>query len=305
MKLSKIIFQSILLGFLTTPIAFAQSNTIDANGGKLHYEIFGKGEPILIINGGPGMNSNGFDELATELGKKYQAIIYDQRGTGKSTLEEINSNTVSMDLMLKDIEALRMHLKIEKWTLLGHSFGGMLGYFYASQHPERVKAMIQSSSGGMDLALLSLIDIQSKLTDMEWDSLQYFNNKINEGDTSYVTLLKRGEFMAPAYLYNREYIPVLAKRMTQGNMQLNALVWADLRRINYDTKTSLKSFEQPVLILHGKNDLLESSVAETAHHVLPNSQLELMDKCAHYGWLDRPDVYFDLIYDFMDSVKNL
>jgi proline iminopeptidase len=302
MNFPKICVHLILLSFLTAPIALPQGNTIEANGGKLHYEIFGKGEPILIINGGPGMNSIGFAPLAMELGKKYQAIIYDQRGTGKSTLEEINGSTVSIDLMVKDIEALRMHLKIDKWTLLGHSFGGILGYFYASQYPERVKAMIQSSSGGMDLALLTSINIQNKLTEIEWDSLQYYRYKINEGDTSYATLLKRGEFMAPAYLYNREYIPLLAKRMTQGNMQINALVWSDLRRINYDAKGSMQSFEQAVLILHGKNDLLETSVAETAHRVLPNSQLELMDRCAHYGWLDRPDVYFKLIHDFMDSL---
>ncbi|WP_375581046.1 alpha/beta hydrolase [Marivirga tractuosa] len=297
------IFLSAFIVFTILNSAFSQENTIIANGAKLHYKVYGTGETILIINGEPGMNSNGFGDLAKELAKKYQTIIYDQRGTGKSTLDQVHNNTVTMDLMVKDIEALREHLKIEKWTLLGHSFGGILGYYYASKHPERVKAMIQSSSGGMDLALLSLINIREKLTKMEWDSLQYYGNKINEGDTTYATLLKRGEFMAPAYLYNREYIPVLAERMTQGNMQLNGLVWSDLRRINYDTKESMKSFEQPVLIFHGKNDLLETSVAETAHNILPNSQLELLDRCAHYGWLDRPDVYFDLIYDFMDSVK--
>lgn len=295
---------SLLISFMfQLSNSFGQSETIESNGAKLHFKSFGEGEPILIINGGPGMNSNGFGDLAMELGKKYQAIIYDQRGTGKSTLDLVDSNMVTMDLMVKDIEALRIHLKFDKWTILGHSFGGMLGYYYASKHPERVKAMIQSSSGGMDLALLSLINLRDKLTQSEWDSLQYYGNKINEGDTSYATLLKRGEFMAPAYLYKKEFIPVLAERMTQGSAQLNALVWSDLRGINYDVKESLKSFEPSVLIIHGKNDLLETSVAETAHNVLPNSQLELLDRCAHYGWLDRPDVYFDLIYDFMDSVR--
>ncbi|MBK6265228.1 alpha/beta fold hydrolase [Marivirga sp. S37H4] len=293
----------LILSVASIPLGFAQGYTIEANGAKLHYKIFGKGEPLLIINGGPGMNSNGFAEMAKNLAENYQTIIYDQRGTGQSILSNRDHTAVTMDWMVKDMEALRKYLKLEEWTLLGHSFGGMLAYYYATKHPERVKAMIQSSSGGMDLALLSLINLRDKLSEMEWDSLQHYQSQLNEGDTSYATQLKRGEFMAPAYLYNRKHIPVLAERLTQGDSQLNGWVWADLRKINFDTKETLSSFEKPVLIIHGRNDLLDEAVAETAHQILPNSQLELLDRCAHYGWLDRPDVYYKLIDTFMSHIN--
>lgn len=58
----------------------------------------------MIINGGPGMNSTGFVDLAKRLSKSNQVIIYDQRGNGKSTLVLINKSTVTMDLMIKDLE---------------------------------------------------------------------------------------------------------------------------------------------------------------------------------------------------------
>jgi len=98
---------------------------------NLHYRTFGEGKPMLIINGGPGMNSDGFTYIAEALSKyNYQTITYDQRGTGKSQVEALNAKTITMDLMVQDIENLRTHLKIDQWAILGHSFGGILATYY-------------------------------------------------------------------------------------------------------------------------------------------------------------------------------
>ena len=66
--------------FLTSFFCFSQTEEIITSGNsKLHYKTFGKGKPILIINGGPGMNCEGFSSIAQELAKmNYQTIIYDQ-----------------------------------------------------------------------------------------------------------------------------------------------------------------------------------------------------------------------------------
>lgn len=283
--------------------SYAQDNTIKVNGASLHYQVFGKGEPILIINGGPGMNSNGFGAMAKELAKNYQTILYDQRGTGLSKVAALNSENISMDLMVKDIEALRQHLGFEKWIVLGHSFGGIMAYYYASHYPEKVKAMIQSSSGGIDLQLLERYNLGNKLSAMELDSMRFYEAKIQEGDTTYATLLKRAQFMAPAYLYKKEFVPVIAERLTEIKLEVNGIVWADLRHMNYDAKAKMSGFEKPVLIIQGKDDLLDVSLAKKANKILPNSQLALLDRCGHYGWLDRPDVYFQLINEFIASLN--
>lgn len=280
-----------------------ESKFIELPGSKIHYQTFGQGNPILILNGGPGMSSEGFIPLAKELSKNHQTILYDQRGTGQSKLEKIDSSTLTMDLMVEDIETLRKHLKIENWVVMGHSFGGMLAYYYASKYPERVKGMIQSSSGGMDLSLLSSLNLTDRLSRKERDSLNFYDQKIAGGDTTYQTRLKRGQFLAPAYLYNKKYAPIIAERLTQGNNQINNLVWANLRAIPFDVKDKMKTFKKPVLILHGSDDIVNRDVAKTAHKILPNSKLVILENSSHYGWLEQKENYFSEIENFLRTLE--
>jgi proline iminopeptidase len=273
------------------------------DGAPIYYRTFGSGHPLLIINGGPGMNSNGFENLARKLSEHYKTIIYDQRGTGKSVLPVLDSTTITMDLMIADMESLRKFFELDNWSILGHSFGGMVASYYTTKYPEHIDKMILSSSGGIDLGLLSYVNeaISSKLSTTEKDSLKYWNDKLNGGDTTFMARLGRGRALAPAYLQDRKYIPVLALRLTQGNGDINGLIWADLQRINYDCTEKLKSFDRPVLIIQGKQDIINADTAERAHKVLKNSRMVLMDHCGHYGWLDNEEVYFKEVNSFLTS----
>ncbi len=284
--------------------SFAQTEGYSKNNdsSKTYYKIFGKGEPLLIINGGPGMNSNGFEGMAKTLAENQETIIYDQRGTGKSKLKELNSKTISMQLMADDIEALRKHLKIEKWSILGHSFGGMLASYYATVYPDRIKKLVLSSSGGVDLTLLSSPNlIEAGLTKIEKDSLNYWNDKIEKGDTTYAARLGRGRAMAPAYVYNSKFIPIIAERLTQGNSEINGLLWDDMQKIHFDCKNKLKNFKNPVLIIQGKQDIISNEIGELARKTLPNSKLILLENSKHYGWLDAKEKYFTEINSFLKS----
>jgi len=278
---------------------FAQSE-----GVKIHYQTFGKGKSILIINGGPGFSSEGFVPLAKELAKDYQTILYDQRGTGQSKLFPLDSTTITMELMTNDIEALRKHLQIGSWMVLGHSFGGMMGNYYTAQHPERVVALIESSSGGIDLDLLNSNGITSRLTAKEQDSLTFWTTRIREGDTSSFAAYQRAKYLAPAYLYYDKHLPVVAKRLTQGNLDLNRMVWTDLQRIRYNLVHDLKNFNKPVLILQGAEDVLSLQTARKMHETFPNSKLVILEKCGHYGWLDQEEKYYSEIRSFISSIHK-
>ncbi|MCM4154831.1 alpha/beta hydrolase [Gramella sp. AN32] len=267
---------------------------------SIHYTVYGEGPPLLIINGGPGFNSEGFKPLAIALSKNYKTILYDQRGTGKSYLKNVNSKTITLDAMVGDMEKLRKKLGVDKWIIMGHSFGGMLGYYYASKHPENIVAMIQSSSGGMDLTLLNNLDIRSGLSQLERDSLQFYTEKIDNGDISFSTRYKRATFLAPAYVYNREYIPVVAERLTQGNMEINNLVWQDLRAMNFNVINQMKKFDKPVLIIHGEDDVVDISIPKKADEILPNSELFFLPKTKHYGWLDQKERFYQTIFKFLE-----
>ena len=109
---------------------------------ELYFEECGnpEGAPVLMVHGGPGGGSNPtmrrFHDPA-----HYRIILLDQRGCGRSTPHaELEQNT-TWDLVA-DMERLREHLRLEKWQLLGGSWGSTLSLAYAQTHPERVSQLI-------------------------------------------------------------------------------------------------------------------------------------------------------------------
>lgn len=296
---------SVLLLLLFYPALLLNAQTqhdFPIDGGNLHVETYGEGDPILIINGGPGMSSEGFRSLAEVISQDNQAIIFDQRGTGKSTLHELNSTTITMNLMVQDIEHIRQQLGIEQWVILGHSFGGMLASYYTTKYPDRTKGLILSSSGGIDMELFNSLNITARLSQKDQDSLQFWNRKIAQGDTSYHARLKRGTFLGPAYLYDLSHLPVIAERLTQGDMRINGLVFQDMRRIEFDCKQQLRSYKNPVLVIQGEHDIIPLSISKRTAALFQHSTLTVLDQSGHYGWLEQPDEYFTAIDKFLTSL---
>lgn len=275
------------------------------NNSHIYYSETGKGEPIVLINGGPGMNSEGFTGLASLLSANHRVILFDQRGTGRSTLSLISEQTITMDSMVYDMEQLRIKLGFKDWIVFGHSFGGMLGSYYAAKHPEQVKALILSSSGGIDLDLLNYAGskINGRLTAQEQDSLQYWNAKIRDGDTSYAARLARGRALAPAYLENKEFVPQIAKRLTQTNLRINELVFANMRKIGFNCRKELQAFHHPVLIIQGVQDIVKKEAALRSKEALPQADTVFIDHCCHYGWLEQKDIYMGSVLAFLSKNK--
>jgi proline iminopeptidase len=298
---SLMLFLLILFVYLQT---YAQKDGFaQSDGVKIYYRTFGTGTPILIINGGPGLNSDGFVDLAKTLSTQNQTIIYDQRGTGKSVLQKIDASSITMELMIDDMENLRKQLKIERWIILGHSFGGMLASYYATIHPDRIISMVLSSSGGIDLDLLSYVskNINARLTPQQQDSASYWSQKINHGDTSYFARWQRAKALANAYVYNKEYTLAIAQRLTQSDLRVNNLVWQDMQKIKFNCAAKLSTFTKPVLIIQGKQDIIEERTSQKANNILKNSKLVILDHCVHYGWLDNRDMYLSEVEKFISG----
>lgn len=281
-----------------------ESKFITINEGLIHYKTFGKGKPILIINGGPGMNSDGFDAIAREIANKgFQTIIYDQRGTGKSVLSKVDSTTITMDLMVEDIETLRKHLKIKKWSVFGQSFGGMLATKYAYQHQDKIDKIIFSSSAGVNLKFLEYINqrLNGNLTKIEQDSLSHYSLEFDNHPENEEILFKRACFLASAYVYQKKFIPQLAKRLTQVNYPVNELVLNDLIKNKFDFSENFKPFQNPVIIFQGENDVISVETAQSINITFPNSKLIVLSQCGHYPWLDQPDLFFQDLVTFLKS----
>jgi proline iminopeptidase len=101
--------------------------------------------PAVVLHGGPGQGSapgmrRGFDP------RRYRIVLYDQRGCGRSTphasapTTQMRFNTT--DHLVRDLEALRVHLGIDRWLVAGGSWGSALALAYAERHPARVSALV-------------------------------------------------------------------------------------------------------------------------------------------------------------------
>ena len=130
----------------------AQSRSVQDSlrlpGVTLHYQTRGRGEPVLILSGGPGAPGAYLEPVYDSVAHHARAILLDQRGTGRSVLGRTDSTTLTLRLAVEDIEALRKRLGVEKLTLLGHSWGGQLAMAYTVAHPKRVRALILVGSAG-------------------------------------------------------------------------------------------------------------------------------------------------------------
>ena len=107
----------------------------------IYYEECGNpnGIPILFIHGGPGAGCSSADRCFFDE-SKFRAILFDQRGCGRSTpVGELRENTV--DHLVRDVEQLRGELGIEKWHIFGGSWGSTLSIYYAQEHSDRVLSM--------------------------------------------------------------------------------------------------------------------------------------------------------------------
>lgn len=99
-----------------------------------------EGEPVLFLHGGPGAGITPTHRRFFDP-RHYRAVLYDQRGAGKSTPPaSIVDNTTPH--LVADIETLRRHLGIERWIVFGGSWGSTLALAYAVAHPERVRALV-------------------------------------------------------------------------------------------------------------------------------------------------------------------
>src|SRR5678816_1177262 len=109
---------------------------------ELYYEQCGNrdGQPVIFLHGGPGAGLTPdyrrfFDPAA------YRVVLFDQRGSGKSTPHASLEDNTTWHLVA-DIELIREHVGIEQWLVFGGSWGSTLALAYAETHPERVTGLV-------------------------------------------------------------------------------------------------------------------------------------------------------------------
>ncbi len=113
-----------------------------ADGHSIHWEASGNpnGAPVVFLHGGPGSGTSPWWRRLFDP-DKYNIIMFDQRGAGKSTPHASLQNNTTQHL-IEDIEQLRQQLDIKQWAVFGGSWGSTLALAYADAHPAAVNALV-------------------------------------------------------------------------------------------------------------------------------------------------------------------
>ncbi len=139
-------------GIMVTASALASAQSSQAtavktgfapvNGLKMYYEIYGAGEPLVLLHGGVGSTEN-FSAILPSLSKTRQVIAVDLQAHGRTA--DID-RPLRYETMADDVAALIHYLRIEKADVMGYSLGGGAALRTTIQHPGEVKRLIVVSA---------------------------------------------------------------------------------------------------------------------------------------------------------------
>lgn len=238
----------LLLMTLISARSFGQTpkkaEIIRVNGIDMYYEVYGEGEPLLLLHG--WTQSSGFwSEYISVYAQHFKVYAIDLRGHGRTSKV---TDDFTIEKSSKDILGLLDHLKIEKAKAIGLSYGGLALLELASSNSERIESMILIGT-----------------------SHSYNGGENNKGDNtfSYENL--------PA-----SFIEELKKIHLHGESQIRALFNPDLNyQINLGD-AELRAINFRTLIVHGDRDeVLDISPAINLHEKLPNSELWIVPNTGH------------------------
>ena len=140
----------------------AAGHYVQADDAKLYYEVYGKGEPVLVMHGGGVGCTYEMGRFIDKLSEKYQVIAMSTRGHGKS---EIGSKPISHEQRANDALAVLTAVTNKPAIVLGFSDGAYAGYKLASMYPEKVTKLIAIGAGENVPALRQIVP--SKVEDIK------------------------------------------------------------------------------------------------------------------------------------------
>lgn len=294
----------------TTKIADHTSGFIPVKQGKLFYQTFGKGDPILVLHGGPGLDQTYLQPQMLELAKDHQIIFYDQRGSGKSLLTPMNEEYININQFVEDLEALRKELALEHFILLGHSWGGFLAMNYSLHYPEHINGLILMDSAPADFKGQQefLTEFSKRIEPIKNEIAPLLNyEKFKLLNAEEITRLYRIEFTV--YFYDPKKVSQLNldindQSAQSGGQVMNLMLKTSWMKPNINLFPELRKLKIPTLIIHGKHDIVPIQTAKEIKEAIPKAQLVILDQCNHFPYIEQPEKLFKLINNFTKKRKR-
>jgi proline iminopeptidase len=262
----------------------------------------------VLLHGGPGSTHHEFHPFFTKAKNFARIILYDQRGCGNS--DYVPGKGYTFEQAIEDLEKLRKTLNIDKWVVLGHSYGGFLAQGYAIKYPENLLGLILVASlpphdvdspidNERQMEYISE-DEKKKLDEIRED----VGKKITKMAQLVYNLQINGDWKRQSYYRpSKEKIAQIALYEWKQDKNFNRIMSESF--MNFDLQSSyIEKLSIPMLLIEGKWDLTWNEDKATAFHkVYPKSHLVILDKSGHNPFGDEPGRFFDLLKEFIDSVK--
>jgi proline iminopeptidase len=313
----------LLTGVLLTLTTLAQTKTVNSwtdgeyvtvNGAKLWVVTVGKGDPIIFIAGGPGgahVGLRSFDPLA---GNHHQLIYFDAFGRGKSdTAKVVSEYTLERDI--DDIEGLRKALHLDKITVLGHSYGGVVAQGYAIKYPAHLSHLILADTFHSFVMWQENDDNSNREIKTNYPEVWKELSELREqgaisSDAKHQDIYGRVPY-GFLYAYNPSKFEGGGKKAYPNSMNSKLyyqmvgkdgdfIVGSDIGTFDY--RKQLKDLKMPILIIGGRYDRVAVPWMMVKYkEYCPQAQFVMFEKSGHNPQVEEPKKEFPVINSFLSK----
>lgn len=307
MKVKKISFL-ILFIFLTIILPLQcfcldeNSTYVETNHAKLFCRSMGKGSPLIVLHGGPGLSQDYLLPQMSQLAEDHFVIFYDQRGSGRSENRD-DPSFMQLSVFVDDLDAIRKAYGFQKVSILGHSWGGFLALHYAMAHPEAIDKLVLLNpfpACSTDVALF-LQEWFSRMAP-HMDELEQIKNSKEYAKGDPQTIAKYLNIIFHKYCFIGHKADEL-NLLTTVEANLNWIKTSDLLThtlfgSSFDYLPNLKKIVTPTLIVHGDWDPIPLSTVENLQKNIPQSKLIVIKDCGHFPYVEQPIELFKTLHAF-------
>ena len=257
----------------------------------IYYEIIGQGEPLVMIRG-LGSNVDHWYEQAPSLSKKYQLLVFDNRGIARSSDP---GGAFSTRDMAADTVALMEAAGIKSAHVLGYSMGGMVAQEIALNYPEKVNGLILAAT---DCGITQRIKARPEVS-------RLFSEMVALGTPE-------AKLAAAACLYTKntfESKTEVIQRYNEVSMRfpasqdMMARQWAAVTQ--HDAYSRLQNISSQTLTITGSEDvLIPADNAKIMAERIPDARMSVIDDGGHLFLIEQPQQFNQAVIDFLDGIAG-
>ncbi len=270
------------------------------DGTQLAYRTSGSGPPLVCIPGGPGQASEYLGELGG-LSESRTLVLLDNRGTGGSSAPE-DPGTYRVDRLVADIEALRVHLELDRMDLLGHSASGGTCLLYAAEEPDRVRRLVLVSPSLRVVGIPSDLGVGAVLRLREEETWYPEAVAALHAEATTPEELLRYRWLSAPLLY-RSWDAAAQSQARAEPAQFRQPATAGFYD-GFDPDPGLPSrlahLEVPALLLTGEYDIWPTAAAvRELAALMRGAEPAVLPETGHFPWVDSAGAFVGAVEGFL------